>query len=210
MPRGRPREFDTEQALFQAMKLFWQQGYQGTSLDDLSKTMGVTKPSLYAAFGDKEQLFLKAFDRYSQLYGGRVQQAVAAHTDAYKAVEAYLNTIADILSDIDNPAGCLWVNSTLECHHFGETIKRKIIEHQAKCEAILYGRLREAQIKGQIPIEEDIQALARFFGSVGNAMAVISRVHPDPFKIKQMVEIAMRAMPSDTKSDYQKIPKNRS
>lgn len=201
MPRGRPREFNTEQALFQAMKLFWQQGYQGTSLDDLSKTMGVTKPSLYAAFGDKEQLFLKAFDRYSQLYGGRVQQAVAAQTNIYQAVKAYLDTIADILSDIDNPAGCLWVNSTSECHHFGETIKRKIVEHQARCEAVLYNRLRQAQIAGQIPIEEDVQALARFFGSVGNAMAVIAKVHPDPLKIRQMVEIAMRAFPINLSFD---------
>ena len=195
MPRGRPRQFDTEQALSQAMNLFWQQGYQGTSLDDLSKRMGVTKPSLYAAFGDKEQLFLKAFDRYSQVYGGRVRQAVAAQTDVYEAVKAYLNTIADILSDVDNPAGCMWVNSTIECHHLGEIIERKIIEHKARSEAVLYDRLRQAQIEGQIPIEEDIQALARFFSSVGNAMAVIAKVHPDPIRIRQMVEIAMRAMP---------------
>lgn len=201
MPRGRPRQFDTEQALSQAMKLFWQQGYQGTSLDDLSKTMGVTKPSLYAAFGDKEQLFLKAFDRYSQLYGGRVREAVAVQTNVYDAVKAYLNTIADILSDINNPAGCLWVNSTLEGHHFGETIKRKIIGHKAQSEAVLYDRLRQAQIEGQIPIEEDIQALARFFSSIGNAMAVIARVHPDPVKIRQMVEIAMRAMPVKVSSN---------
>ena len=195
MPRGRPRQFDTEQALLQAMKLFWQQGYQGTSLDDLSKIMGVTKPSVYAAFGDKEQLFLKAFDCYSQLYGGRVRQAVAAQTDAYQAVKAYLDTIADILSDIDNPAGCLWVNSTSECHHLSKAIERKIIEHKANSEAVLYDRLRQAQIEGQIPIEEDIQALARFFSSVGNAMAVIAKVHSDPIRIRQMIEIAMRTLP---------------
>ena len=195
MPRGRPREFNIEQALSQAMNLFWQQGYQRTSLDDLSKKMGVTKPSLYAAFGDKEQLFLKAFDRYSQVYGGRVRQAVAAQTDVCEAVKAYLNTTADILSDVDNPAGCMWVNSTVECHHLGETIKRKVVEHQARCEAVLYERLRQAQIEGQIPIKEDTQALARFFSSVGNAMAVIAKVHPDSIRIRQMVEIAMRAMP---------------
>ncbi|MGV2830409.1 TetR/AcrR family transcriptional regulator [Myxosarcina sp. GI1(2024)] len=201
MPRGRPREFDTEQALFLAMKLFWQQGYQKTSLDDLAKTMNVTKPSLYAAFGDKEQLFLKAFDRYSQVYGGRVRQAVAAQADVGEAVKAYLNTVADILSDVDNPAGCMLVNSTIECHHLSKAIERKIIEYKAQNEAVLYDRLRQAQIEGQIPIEEDIQALARFFVSVGNAMAVIAKVYPDPIRIRQMVEIAMRALPVKASND---------
>lgn len=200
MPRGRPRKFDLDRALGQAMKIFWQHGYGATSLEDLTAAIGITKPSLYAAFGDKEQLFLKALDRYSQLYGGQVLGAVAAESDIYLAMKAYLDAVAAILSGSDCPAGCLWVNSTLESRHLNEAINRKIIEHQARCEAGLYNRLRQAQIAGQIPVEEDIQALAQFFVSTGNAMAVMTRVYPDPIKLQQMIDLAMRVFPTKASS----------
>ncbi len=95
MLRGRPREFDVDQALDRAMVTFWHYGYLVTSLDELTQAMQIIRPSLYAAFGDKEQLFLKTIDRYAEHFAARAVKALEAEPDAWRAVKALLNTVVD-------------------------------------------------------------------------------------------------------------------
>src|SRR5205809_5912885 len=110
--RGRPREFDPERALDRALKVFWKRGYEGASLPDLTRAMGINRPSLYAAFGNKASLFRLALDRYERGPGAYVCAALAA-TTAREVAEKLLFGAADMRADRRNPRGCLMVNAAL-------------------------------------------------------------------------------------------------
>src|SRR4030081_1680148 len=114
MPAGRPRSFDTEKALDRALQVFWRKGYEGTSLPDLTEAMGINRPSLYAAFGNKEGLFRKALDRYAERSGGLMCEAMK-EPSARAAAERLLRATADALTDPRNPRGCLAVQAALSC-----------------------------------------------------------------------------------------------
>ena len=114
MVMGRPREFDTERALDSATELFWRKGYEGTSLSDLTSTLGITRPSLYAAFGNKEALFLMALDRYEARAGAYRVKALEAPT-AYEVARQLLHGVVNLHGDRNNPAGCMGVQSALVC-----------------------------------------------------------------------------------------------
>src|SRR5690349_13817425 len=106
--RGRPRSFDADRALDQALKVFWSKGYEGASLPDLTKAMGISRPSLYAAFGNKEELFKKALERYSAGPACYVREALDAPT-ARAVAERLLNGAVEMMTNPKNPRGCLAV-----------------------------------------------------------------------------------------------------
>src|SRR5687767_6665585 len=111
-PIGRPRAFDTDKALDHALLVFWRKGYEGASLSELTKAMGINRPSLYAAFGDKKALFRKALDRYMEGPAAYVREALNEPT-ARAVVERLLGGAADLLTDPRTPQGCLTVQSAL-------------------------------------------------------------------------------------------------
>src|SRR5882724_3596770 len=119
--KGRPRAFDLDAALQKALELFWRQGYEGTSMSDLTTAMGINRPSLYAAFGNKEQLFAKAVERYNS--GRTCFMAKALGEPKARAVaEQLLRGVVDMLSDPKTPAGCLMVQGALCTSAGAETI----------------------------------------------------------------------------------------
>ena len=122
MAIGRPREFDAERALDLATELFWRKGYEGTSLSDLTRTLGITRPSLYAAFGNKETLFLMALDRYEVRAGAYRVKALEAPT-AYEVARQILHGVVNLHGDRNNPAGCMGVQSALVC---GDDLARSV------------------------------------------------------------------------------------
>jgi len=142
MAMGRPREFDPDQALDRALRVFWRSGYEGASMADLTEAMGITKPSLYAAFGNKEELFRKALDRYVDGPGGYVQVALAKPT-AREVVEHLLYHAADAVTDPENPPGCLAVQGALCCGEAAETIKQELMSRRYIC-AIVQGMAVQA------------------------------------------------------------------
>jgi len=111
---GRPRSFDIDRALDRALVVFWRKGYEGASLSDLTKAVGVNRPSLYAAFGDKEALFRKALDRYLKGPAAYTQEALREPT-ARAVVERLLLGAADLNAARRNPGGCLMVQGALAC-----------------------------------------------------------------------------------------------
>src|SRR5204862_1923297 len=108
MPIGRPRAFDLGKALDRALKVFWRKGYEGATLADLTRAMGINRPSLYAAFGNKEELFRKALDRYAEGPACHVRESLSEPT-ARKVVEKLWYGSVNLLTDPKHPHGCLAV-----------------------------------------------------------------------------------------------------
>jgi len=194
--KGRPREFEIEQALESAMLVFWRNGYEGTSLTDLTTAMNINRPSLYATFGDKESLFFQALERYLEHYGAKGVHELTQHTEIRAAIAAFLDCVAMLLTDPRLPPGCFIANSTLECggQRF-DAVGRRLNQCHAATEAALYQRLRLAQVQGQLPEGEDVQALAQFFTATILGMGVMARTNVDAGMIRQLAMTALRVLP---------------
>src|SRR5712671_741565 len=131
---GRPRAFDVDEALDQALRVFWRKGYEGTSLTDLTRALGINRPSLYAAFGNKEALFRKALDRYVEGPAAYVREALNQPT-ARAVAERLLYGSADLLNDPRHPRGCLMVQAALVCGEAAESVRRELSARRAAGEA---------------------------------------------------------------------------
>ena len=195
MAMGRPRAFDMDQALDQALHVFWEKGYAGTSITDLTEAMGINPPSLYAAFGNKEKLFKKALDRYEDLRDQILEEAFAAPT-AREAVTRLLEGTAERLSDKCNPRGCLMVQGALSGGEECEAVKRDLASRRARVEALIRKRLRRAKREGDLPSDADAAALARFVATVMHGMAVQAAGGVAPKELRAIVKTALRAWPA--------------
>ena len=166
MAMGRPREFDVDKALDLALQVFWRKGYEGASMADLTETMGITKPSLYSAFGNKEELFRKALDRYVDGPGGYFQVALAKPT-MRAVVEHLLYESADAVTDPNHPPGCLAVQGALSCGDAAESIKQELMSRRAKGEQDLRQRFERAIAEGDLPQGSDAYIAAHTFITFG-------------------------------------------
>src|SRR5947208_7756415 len=124
---GRPRAFDVDQALDQALKVFWRKGYEGASLPDLTRAMGINRPSLYAAFGNKEALFRRAIERYVEGPAAHFREALREPT-ARTVVERLLRGTVASLTDSRNPPGCFLVQEALVCGDAADRVRREMVE----------------------------------------------------------------------------------
>jgi AcrR family transcriptional regulator len=192
---GRPRAFDMDQALDQALHVFWEKGYAGTSITELTEAMGINPPSLYAAFGNKEKLFKKALDRYEDSRDQILEEAFAAPT-AREAVTRLLEGTAERLSDKCNPRGCLMVQGALSGGEECEAVKRDLASRRARVEALIRKRLRRAKREGDLPSDADAAALARFVATVMHGMAVQAAGGAAPKELRAIVNTALRAWPA--------------
>src|SRR5216117_1829593 len=126
-PMGRPRAFDVDKALERALRMFWRKGFEGTSLSDLTKAMGINRPSLYAAFGNKEALFRKTIDHYVEGPASHFRRALQEPT-ARAVVERLLRGSIDLVTDSRNPRGCFMVQSALACGDTSQSIRREMVK----------------------------------------------------------------------------------
>src|ERR1700676_1769754 len=158
---GRPRSFDLDEALDRALQVFWRKGYEGASLSDLTKAVGVNRPSLYAAFGDKKALFRKALDRYLTGPAGYTQEALKEPT-ARAVIERLLQGAADLNTAPRNPGGCLMVQGALVCSEEGDSIRQELIACRAAGEAALRRRFQRARSAPDPPAGTHPADLARY------------------------------------------------
>ena len=194
MPRGRPREFDADQALDRALKVFWRKGYEGASLPDLTRAMRINRPSLYAAFGNKESLFRKVIERYVEGPAGYVRAALDEPT-ARAVAERLLGGSVDLLTDPRNPRGCLMVQGALACGEAAESIRRELSAHRAAAEVAVRQRFQRTLAEGDLPADADPGDLARYVVTLLRGMAVEAAGGASRDELRRVVEMALRAWP---------------
>ena len=194
MAMGRPREFDVDKALDLALQVFWRKGYEGASMADLTETMGITKPSLYSAFANKEELFRKALDRYVDGPGGYVPVALGKPT-VRAAVEHLLYGAADAVTDPDHPPGCLAVQGALSCGDAAESIKQELMSRRATGEEDLRKRFDRAIAEGDLPAGSDAADLARYISAILQGMAVQAAGGTSREQLRKIAEMALRTWP---------------
>src|SRR5271154_5126141 len=190
---GRPREFDIKKPRGGARELFGRRGYEGTSLADLTRELGLTRPSLYAAFESKEGLFLKAVDRYEARAGYR-QAALTAPTAAAYA-RALLEGAADLHGDKRNPPGCLGVQGALACAPQSDSIRKELIRRRRIGESIILDRLKRAKVEGDLPPDADPADLARYLSIVIYGITIQAAGGATRKELRSAAELALRSWP---------------
>lgn len=170
-PKGRPREFCTQDALAKALGVFWSKGYDGASMADLTEAMGITKPSLYAAFGNKESLFHKALDLYEAEKLEYMRAALRQPT-ARAVAEHILRGAVEAQTSTCDPKGCLGVISATACSAEATSIKADVMKRRASSQAALLDRFRDAQAQGDLPAHVDAESLAQYLFAILQGMAV--------------------------------------
>lgn len=199
MALGRPRDFDSDKALDSALKVFWRKGYEGATLPELTKAMGINRPSMYAAFGNKEALFRKAIERYAGGPACAVGQALAEPV-ARAAVERMLHNTVELITDSKNPRGCFMVQSALACGSGADAIKKELIKRRASSEAALRERFERAVAEGDLPAGTDTADLARFYIVFIFGMSVEASGGASADELRRAVALAMRAWPTGAKA----------
>lgn len=192
---GRPRGFDADQALDRALQVFWRKGYEGASLADLTKAMGINRPSLYAAFGNKQNLFCKVLDRYFDGPAAYVREALS-QPKARTAIERLLQGTADSLTNPHNPRGCLAVQGALACSKETNSIRRELSSRRKAGEVEIYRRLKRAKAEGDLPSTANPAELARFIATIMQGMAVQAAGGASRRELQQVIQTALRAWPS--------------
>jgi AcrR family transcriptional regulator len=194
MPKGRPREFDVDAALDEALLLFWRQGYDGTSLAALADAMGVNMPSLYAAFGNKEALFKRAVERYLQRPASYLPLALEEPT-ARRATEKLFSGAIKMVMHPRHPDGCLLVHGALASGPATESIRAHLNQRRLGAEAAIRRRFERAQQEGDLPVDANPAKLARFIVTVIWGLAVQAAGGATRAQLKEVAETAMQAWP---------------
>jgi len=182
-----------DRALDQALRVFWEKGYQGASLGDLTGAMGINRPSLYAAFGNKEELFRKALDRYTEKHDAFLEEALA-RPKARDAIAALLTGSADTLTDKSNPPGCLLVQGIAGAGEHAKCIRDQLTARRAANERMIRERLRRVKAEGDFPEGADPAALSRYVATVTEGMAVQAAGGATRAELRRIAEAAALAV----------------
>lgn len=195
--RGRPRSFDPEEALDRATEVFWRLGFQGASLSELTAATGLSKPSLYAAFGDKEALYLRCLQRYADRQVCTQNDLLEREPDARRAIEGFLRAAARAQTDPARPSGCFVMTGTAECGAPAMPASVDTALREAVCdsEQRLLKRLQRAQREGQLPEGLAPKAFAAMLASLLAGMSVMAKAGQPRKKLEDVVNAAMALWP---------------
>ncbi|GGU98382.1 TetR/AcrR family transcriptional regulator [Streptomyces spectabilis] len=191
--RGRPRSFDRDMALRRAMEVFWEQGYEATSMTDLTTAMGIASPSLYAAFGSKERLFQEAVALYSTTEGAAMARAYTEVPTARGAVEAVLRENARAYTDRDRPTGCMIVLAATNCSPGNAPVRDHLATWRRSGAEMMADRLRRGVDEGELPATTDTEAVAAFYTTIIHGMSVQARDGATRTDLDKTVDRAMAA-----------------
>lgn len=196
--RGRPRAFDRAQALQKAMLLFWEKGFQGASMSELTAAMGINAPSLYACFGSKEALYREALALYEAGDGAELAAAIAAAPTAREAIEIYLMRSAALFSRPDKPAGCMVVLSVVHAAGTSDEAGRALRDARGEMQGVMEARLRSDIARGELPAGCDPPTIAAFYATVQQGMSIRARDGASRAELEAVARGAMAAWPGLT------------
>jgi AcrR family transcriptional regulator len=191
---GAPAVVRSQQSLGSRPVLFWRNGYEGTSLSELTKAMGISRPSLYAAFGDKGALFRKVLERYRDGPAAYTQDALNEKT-ARAVIARLLRGAADLTTAPRNPGGCLTVQGALACGDAADSIRQELTAYRAAGEATICRRLAHAKSNGDLPADTDPADLARYVATIIYGIAVQAAGGASRSRLRRVIEIALRTLP---------------
>ncbi len=191
---GRPREFSEADALDAAMRVFWAKGYEGTSLDDLTRAMRINRSSLYSTFGDKEELFRRVVERYQHGPVACIYKAFLAQT-ARDVIEGLLRGTVKFLSDPSHPKGCLSLQGGLTCGTGTERVKQLMIDWRKGALKQLQKRMQQARSDGDLPSKVDPNSLAQYVFVLMNGLGVLAANGAPAADMDAAVEIALKSLP---------------
>ena len=193
MSAGRQRNFDKDDALAKAMEVFWKKGYSGTSLSDLTGAMGINKPSLYAAFGNKEKLFISAINHYVEQHGvPHFEKLLNGERSLKLRVRAYLESIAEMISDTGLPGGCFVATSTCEIASDcipADAVEAVLMINRASTEAFV-SFFKDEQEKGHVSSTTSPEVLADYLLTLQFGLAVMARDGIEKERIDSVISYA--------------------
>jgi AcrR family transcriptional regulator len=194
--RGRPREFCVDHALSKALEVFWSKGFEGASLTDLTEAMGITRPSLYAAFGNKESLFRKALDLYECEKLAYIGKAMEQPT-ARKVAETMLRGAVETATGGGEVHGCLRVISSVACGPAAQSIHNEIVERSNKGKQALIDRFQRAQAEGDLTKDFNAEGLTRALIAFLQGISVQANQGATRAELDCLADTALQLWPSD-------------
>ncbi|MFB8274728.1 TetR/AcrR family transcriptional regulator [Nocardia colli] len=194
--RGRPRAFDRTDALRRAMEVFWEHGYEGSSMSDLTSAMGINSPSLYAAFGGKEALFREAIGLYGKTDGGYTARALREEPTARQAIDAMLRDNAIAYTVEDKPHGCMVVLAGSTYTTRSESIRDFLVEKRRETIEEVRQRLDRGVTEGDLPADTNTPGLAHFYTTVLYGLSIQARDGASLAELTQSIDCAMAAWPA--------------
>jgi AcrR family transcriptional regulator len=199
MNAGRKRSFCKEQALDKAMHVFWENGYAGTSVAHLTSALGINKPSLYAAFGNKEQLYATAMEHYMDEYTEHILDRLANPPDAplKERLKSYLLGIIDVICDHESPKGCMFVKSSCESDSIAvpDEISSSLKDMGLASEMAISELLEAEKLRGQLPEDTQVQVITGYLLSVTYGMTVLAGRGQTKEELKAVAEMAVNLLP---------------
>ncbi|BCF95057.1 hypothetical protein PPGU16_81240 (plasmid) [Paraburkholderia largidicola] len=192
--RGRRREFDTDRALRDALRVFWLKGYEGASLSDLTDATGITRPSLYAAFGNKDALFVQVLDLYEREELAYVRDALQAPT-AREVIKRYLMGVLKAQTTVDGPRGCLGVMTSMQCSDEARSVREIVKQRHALGHAALIERFALAKASGELLPSVEPEGLARLLEAIGQGLVLQASEGATEPELRALVTTALSALP---------------
>src|SRR5258706_3935796 len=190
---ARPREFDSNAALENAMQVFWANGYKATSLDDLCASTGLGRSSLYAAFGDKRGLYLKALDRYEGAGVDRITAALA-RAPLRKALARFLDRVINDIVAGPGRSGCFIGNCAAELAHGDRTAATRVRRSLDRIQAVFRDALVRARTRGEIAANADVDALARFLVAGTQGLRLIGKAKPQRAALNDIAAVMLNCL----------------
>jgi len=203
--RGRPSNFDRATAVHQAMKLFWESGYEGTSFESLVGAMGISPSSFYNSFGSKEQLYAEATNAYLQASGEWFIGILSDLTDTRTAFKRLMEATATEFTRDDLPSGCM---ISVACVHVPpalHSVREMMTEHRAMARQMMKARIQRGIEEGDVPADTDAEALAGYFNVLARGLAVYARDGGTSEQLLEIVQVAMQAFPAEPTTESEPL-----
>ncbi|MFJ2826646.1 TetR/AcrR family transcriptional regulator [Streptomyces sp. NPDC087263] len=188
---ARTKEFDPDAALQSALELFWRRGYEATSMTDLVEHLGVGRASLYATFGNKHELYLKAFDRYCEGRDTLLLRELSSPGPALPAVRSVIRRFADEAAEERRLSGCFVTNTATELAPHDPAAARRVEQRWDYVETLLHSSLTRAQAQGELREDRDPRMLARMLLVVMQGLRVVGKASSDPARVRDAAEQAL-------------------